>query len=185
MPLVYWTMAPGAGQAARQPGSAQCMHWSLRISHCSAPSSSCSWNLIRFQKFAVDRRAASGRCPSAPWSPAAGRSTPGTPPRRPCSRCRSRCRCTWQTVGVAARRTPVRRRRIAQTGMRRGSALDSRAVAWSVMASDLRPSPASPGSPCTPAQGVRVDDRRRHEVGERARAARRVPRKPQWIGNPI
>src|SRR5215204_1426738 len=45
-------MAPGAGQAARQPGSEQCMHWSLRISHCSAPLSSCSRNLIRFQKFA-------------------------------------------------------------------------------------------------------------------------------------
>ena len=52
MPLVYWTMAPGAGQAVRQPGSAQCMHWSLRISQCSAPFSSCSRNLIRFQKFA-------------------------------------------------------------------------------------------------------------------------------------
>ena len=35
MPLAYWTMAPGAGQAMRQPGSAQCMHWSLRISQCS------------------------------------------------------------------------------------------------------------------------------------------------------
>ncbi len=50
MPFSYCTMAPGAGQAARQPGSAQCMHWSLRISHASAPSaSSTSLNLIRFQ----------------------------------------------------------------------------------------------------------------------------------------
>ena len=32
MPFVYCTMAPGAGQAIRQPGSVQCMHWSLRIS---------------------------------------------------------------------------------------------------------------------------------------------------------
>ena len=26
MPLLYYTMAPSAGHAARQPGSAQCMH---------------------------------------------------------------------------------------------------------------------------------------------------------------
>src|SRR5271156_3334639 len=26
MPLEYWTIAPSAGQARRQPGSAQCMH---------------------------------------------------------------------------------------------------------------------------------------------------------------
>src|SRR5450756_1012716 len=35
MPLLYWTIAPGAGQALRQPGSAQCMQPSLRISHSS------------------------------------------------------------------------------------------------------------------------------------------------------
>src|SRR5919198_6406433 len=52
MPFVYWTIAPSAGHARRQPGSSQCMHWSLRISHCSVPSSrGCSLNLIRFQKF--------------------------------------------------------------------------------------------------------------------------------------
>src|SRR5689334_2107821 len=54
MPLVYCTMAPSAGHARRQPGSSQCMHWSLRMSHCSTPSSRwCSLNLIRFQKFHV------------------------------------------------------------------------------------------------------------------------------------
>src|SRR5216683_4894417 len=54
MPFVYWTIAPSAGQARRQPGSSQCMHWSLRISHCSTPSSRwCSLNLIRFQKLHV------------------------------------------------------------------------------------------------------------------------------------
>src|SRR5262245_58481674 len=54
MPLVYWTMAPSAGHARRQPGSSQCMHWSLRISHCSVPSACwCSLNLIRFQKLQV------------------------------------------------------------------------------------------------------------------------------------
>src|SRR6476661_79196 len=54
MPFVYWTMAPSAGHARRQPGSSQCMHWSLRISHMSVPSSRwCSWNLMRFQKFQV------------------------------------------------------------------------------------------------------------------------------------
>src|SRR5512135_3186984 len=35
MPFEYWTIAPGAGQAFRQPGSAQCMQPSLRISHSS------------------------------------------------------------------------------------------------------------------------------------------------------
>src|SRR5215831_4331233 len=52
MPLVYCTIAPGAGQAARQPGSAQCMHWSLRSSQanpCVPVSISRNW--IRFQKF--------------------------------------------------------------------------------------------------------------------------------------
>src|SRR5207245_6764940 len=52
MPFVYCTMAPSAGHARRHPGSSQCMHWSLRINHCSAPfSPRCSLNLIRFQKF--------------------------------------------------------------------------------------------------------------------------------------
>ena len=54
MPFTYCTIAPGAGQASRQPGSSQCMHWSLRISHCSPCSFvSTSRNLIRFQKLAV------------------------------------------------------------------------------------------------------------------------------------
>ncbi len=39
MPLAYCTMAPGDGQAFRQPGSAQCMQLSLRISHSRSPSS--------------------------------------------------------------------------------------------------------------------------------------------------
>jgi hypothetical protein len=39
MPLVYLTMAPGAGQLRRQPGSSQCMQPSLRISHSSLLSS--------------------------------------------------------------------------------------------------------------------------------------------------
>src|ERR1700712_4033255 len=38
MPLVYCTIAPGAGQAFRQPGSSQCMQPSLRISHSRLPS---------------------------------------------------------------------------------------------------------------------------------------------------
>src|SRR5688572_10846084 len=46
-------MAPGAGQAIRHPGSAQCMHWSLRISQWSPFAVSCSPNRIRFQKLAV------------------------------------------------------------------------------------------------------------------------------------
>ena len=39
MPLVYLTIAPGAGHAFRQPGSAQCMQPSFRISHSSVVSS--------------------------------------------------------------------------------------------------------------------------------------------------
>src|SRR5450830_1842260 len=38
MPLLYWTIAPGDGQALRQPGSSQCMQPSLRISHSRLPS---------------------------------------------------------------------------------------------------------------------------------------------------
>src|SRR5688500_16079383 len=53
MPFEYWTIAPGAGQAMRQPGSVQCMHWSLRISQLKRPSVSCSLKRIRFQKFDV------------------------------------------------------------------------------------------------------------------------------------
>src|SRR5207237_5047548 len=50
MPLEYFTIAPSAGQARRHPGSAQCMHWSLRISHDRSPlGASISANLIRFQ----------------------------------------------------------------------------------------------------------------------------------------
>ena len=37
MPLAYCTMAPGEGQALRQPGSSQCMQPSLRISHSRLP----------------------------------------------------------------------------------------------------------------------------------------------------
>ena len=37
MPLAYCTMAPGDGQAFRQPGSSQCMQPSLRISHSRSP----------------------------------------------------------------------------------------------------------------------------------------------------
>ena len=40
MPLAYCTIAPGAGQAFRQPGSSQCMQPSLRISHSRLPCSS-------------------------------------------------------------------------------------------------------------------------------------------------
>src|SRR5207245_5686902 len=50
IPFSYCTIAPGAGQAARQPGSSQCMHWSLRISQTTPPSNSCSLKRIRFQK---------------------------------------------------------------------------------------------------------------------------------------
>src|SRR5271166_109590 len=38
MPFEYCTMAPGAGQAFRQPGSSQCMQPSLRMSHSRLPS---------------------------------------------------------------------------------------------------------------------------------------------------
>jgi hypothetical protein len=47
MPLLYWTMAPGAGQAFRQPGSAQCMQPSLRISHSRLPLSGFSHSVKR------------------------------------------------------------------------------------------------------------------------------------------
>src|SRR6185436_15736017 len=53
MPFSYCTIAPGAGQAARQPGSSQCMQPSLRISQASPPSCvSCSEKRIRFQNSA-------------------------------------------------------------------------------------------------------------------------------------
>ncbi len=53
MPLAYWTMAPGAGQAFRQPGSEQCMQPSLRISHSSRPFSSTSAKRITVHDLAV------------------------------------------------------------------------------------------------------------------------------------
>src|SRR5580700_12289619 len=50
MPLAYCTIAPGAGQAFRQPGSSQCMQPSLRISHSRLPCSfSHSENRIKVQ----------------------------------------------------------------------------------------------------------------------------------------
>ena len=47
MPLVYCTMAPGDGQAFRQPGSAQCMQPSFRISHSRLPVASFSYSVNR------------------------------------------------------------------------------------------------------------------------------------------
>src|SRR5664279_4495492 len=50
MPLEYCTMAPSAGHARRHPGSSQCMHWCLRMSHAKLPLSCwSSLNLMRFQ----------------------------------------------------------------------------------------------------------------------------------------
>jgi hypothetical protein len=54
MPLAYFTIAPGDGQALRQPGSSQCMQPSLRISHSSLPScGSTSKNFITVHEFGV------------------------------------------------------------------------------------------------------------------------------------
>ena len=47
MPLAYLTMAPGLGQALRQPGSAQCMQPSLRISHSRLPLAGFSYSAKR------------------------------------------------------------------------------------------------------------------------------------------
>ena len=44
MPLAYCTIAPGDGQAFRQPGSSQCMQPSLRISHSRLPVASFSYS---------------------------------------------------------------------------------------------------------------------------------------------
>src|SRR5512140_860670 len=56
IPLAYWTIAPGAGQASRHPGSEQCMHWSFLMSQTRPPSVSRSSNLMRFQKSASSSR---------------------------------------------------------------------------------------------------------------------------------
>src|SRR5580692_12033516 len=37
IPFAYCTIAPGEGHALRHPGSVQCMHPSLRISHSRSP----------------------------------------------------------------------------------------------------------------------------------------------------
>ncbi len=47
MPLAYCTIAPGEGQAFRQPGSSQCMQPSLRISHSRLPVASFSYSAKR------------------------------------------------------------------------------------------------------------------------------------------
>src|SRR6478752_4201636 len=57
MPFAYCTIAPGDGQAFRQPGSAQCMQPSLRISHSRSPFGfSYSANRIRVHEFSVRSR---------------------------------------------------------------------------------------------------------------------------------
>src|SRR5262245_18432210 len=54
MPLSYVTIAPGDGQAFRQPGSSQCMQPSLRISHSRLPCvGSTSKNFITVQLLGV------------------------------------------------------------------------------------------------------------------------------------
>ncbi len=54
MPLLYCTIAPGEGQAFRQPGSSQCMQPSLRISHSRSPAGfSYSVNRITVQECSV------------------------------------------------------------------------------------------------------------------------------------
>src|SRR5262245_59824965 len=54
MPLEYCTIAPGDGQALRQPGSSQCMQPSLRISHSRLPCvGSTSKNFITVQLLGV------------------------------------------------------------------------------------------------------------------------------------
>jgi hypothetical protein len=55
MPFEYCTMAPGDGQALRQPGSVQCMQPSLRISHSRLLVSGFSYsvNRIRVHVFGV------------------------------------------------------------------------------------------------------------------------------------
>ena len=53
MPFAYWTMrARAPGRPRGSPGSAQCMHWSLRMSHLMPPSTSFSSKRIRFQNSA-------------------------------------------------------------------------------------------------------------------------------------
>ena len=49
MPLAYWTMAPGAGQALRQPGCSQWRQPSFRMSHWRLPSMTCSLNRMSVQ----------------------------------------------------------------------------------------------------------------------------------------
>ena len=53
MPLAYWTMAPGAGQAMRHPGRRSACTGPCASASAARRLSSCSRNLIRFQKFAV------------------------------------------------------------------------------------------------------------------------------------
>src|SRR5215510_3053095 len=53
MPFEYCTMAPGEGQAFRQPGSAQCMQPSLRISHSRLSAS----GLVSFHSMQADWQA--------------------------------------------------------------------------------------------------------------------------------
>ncbi len=50
IPLAYCTMAPGAGQARRHPGSSQCMHWNLVRVQTSRSSRCTSLNLMSCQK---------------------------------------------------------------------------------------------------------------------------------------
>src|ERR1700730_11701869 len=67
MPLAYCTIAPGEGQALRQPGSSQCMQPSLRLSHSRlACSSSHSAKRLKVQSLVPKARGLSyypSKCP--------------------------------------------------------------------------------------------------------------------------
>ncbi len=56
IPFSYWTIAPGAGQAYRHPGSSQCRQASFLISHWTSPPTSISLKRIRSQVSALRSR---------------------------------------------------------------------------------------------------------------------------------
>ncbi len=200
MPFVYWTMAPGAGQATRQPGL-RAVH-ALVLPHQPAqavlarPRARGTGSGSRSSRSC---RGASGTSPSARSSRAEDRSTPGTPPRTPCSRCTSTCRRASTRSAAAGCPAPAPRRR--RCGEFRESPsyllswgptpLASRSFACLALERRLSrsaclrltlPSPVSRGIPCTPAR-TNSDRPRSGSRGWRAiRAACRGPGSPSESG---
>ena len=178
MPFSYCTIAPGAGQAARQPGSSQCMHWSLRISQRQHAVALLLVEADQVPEARVERRASSGRCRSA-WSCTGPQVVPFL---------------AGHLAGLAAdagRRVDELRDDGQAAHARRASPrreADERRISssWMAMAPPLGLLELHEEGLVLRRPGVGVHRGRREQCWRAGRCGLRDRlRKPQWIGNPI